>query len=115
MKKAKWRVAVQSHGDRAYIRTANRLGATMLVFLALFTGLHILADALYDALLTDTSAMADDVIIGLGDGLAYLLSFMLPVLFLRRITPPAERESMMLSPRLPRRLWAVLLAGMAVI
>lgn len=99
----------------AYRRTVNRLGLVLLVFLVLFTGLHLLADVICGTMLGNASTRMETVVIELCDSAAYLLSFMLPVALFHRLTPSAERQPMLLSPTLPKKTWLILPAGVAVI
>lgn len=100
--------------DHSYRRTTARLGLAMLFMLLLFEGLHKAADHISKSLQYQDE-IAKAVVEQLLDGAAYLLAFMLPVLLLRIITPPRERCVLPLSPRLPRRLWLILPAGLSVI
>ena len=101
--------------DAGYRRTAARIGMTMLIMLVLFYGLNFVADLVFEMLPIHTDAVSEAVASELLDSAAYLLSFMLPVLFLRILTPAHERAVMPLSPKLPRRLWPRLLASLSVI
>ncbi len=105
----------QGEKDAAYRRATARVGTTMLIMLALFYGLNGVADWLSEVLLIRADAVTNAVVYELLDDGAYLLSFMLPVLFLRIMTPASERAIMPTSPRLPRRLWLLLPAGLAII
>ena len=100
--------------DRPYRRTTARLGLAMLFMLLLFEGLNRAADLIGKSLQYQDE-IAKAVTQQLMDGAAYLLAFLLPVLLLHIITPPRERCVLPLSPRLPRRLWLILPAGLGVI
>ena len=100
--------------DRSYRRTTVRLGLAMLFMLLLFEGLHRVAGYVGKSLQYQDE-IAKAVTEQLMDGAAYLLAFVLPVLLLHIITPPRERCVLPLSPRLPRRLWLILPAGLSVI
>lgn len=103
-----------NQNDKAYRHTTARLGFAMLLMLVLFYGLNEAVGMVGQALPYESAT--DQAVIGqLLDGAAYLLAFMLPVLFLRIITPRHERVVMPMSPRLPRRLWLLLPAGLAII
>ena len=101
--------------DLAYRRTTNRLGATLLLFLVLFSTIGLVfmpLDELGEALLPSDAAYAlEDVL----DSVEYLLSFMLPVVLFYLITPKRERLSMQLSPSMPRGTLFLILIGMAII
>lgn len=101
--------------DASYRRVTARIGITMLIMLALFYGLNELADGLCDVMLIHADATSEAVVREVLDSAAYLLSFMLPVLFLRMMTPISERVVMPTSPKLPPRLWLLLPAGLAII
>jgi membrane protease YdiL (CAAX protease family) len=109
------RPIAQDDRAREYRRTTGRIGVTMLVFLALFSGLHYVSDWIAEALLLFMSPKPYAVAVELIDMAAYLLSFMLPVLVYRLLSPKEGRIPMALSPRLPRRLWLVLPAALAVV
>ena len=101
--------------DASYRRTTTRIGVAMLIMLAFFYGVNPMVDFLSDVLLLRVNAEMRSVIRELVDSAAYLLSFMLPALFLRMMTPANERTIMPTSPKLPQRLWLLLPAGLAVI
>lgn len=101
--------------DASYRRATTRIALTMLVMLTLFYGLNWTADLLCDVMLLHADAVSEAVAREMFDSAAYLLSFMLPVLFLRMMTPVSERTTMPTSPKLPRRLWLLLPAGLAII
>lgn len=105
----------QATNDASYRRTVTRIGITMLIMLVLFYGLNWATDLVCHAMLIHVDAVSNAVVRELFDSAAYLLSFMLPVLFLRMMTPVPERGIMPLSPKLPRRMWPRLLAGLAMI
>lgn len=108
------RSRMMAEQDRPYRRTTARLGLVMLFMLLLFYGLNEAAGRIA-GVLQYNSEITEAVVERLLEGAAYLLSFMLPVLLLRLITPPSERCVMPLAPRLPRRLWLLLPAGLGVI
>lgn len=101
--------------DISYRRTTMRLGLTMLIMLVLFYATDWIADVVCDIMLFHADIATDAVVRELLDSAAYLLSFMLPVLFLRIMTPASERGVLPMSPRLSRRLWLLLPAGLSVI
>ena len=98
-----------------YRRTTGRLGVIMLVFLALFSGLGYVGDLLLVVIFPHTTGKSFTVVIELINMTVYLLSFMLPVLVYRLLSPRRERIPMMLEPRLPRHLWLVLPAAIALV
>lgn len=106
--------AAEQRPDADYRRTTNRLGATMLIFFALFFLLSFLADAVSDILTPGLDRVSKTVVEELCDGVAYALSFVLPLLLLRRITPREQRLPLPLSPTLPRRPWLWIPAGVAI-
>ena len=98
-----------------YRRTTGRLGVIMLVFLALFSGLGYVGDLLLVVIFPYTTGKSFTVISELIDMTVYLLSFMLPVLVYRLLSPRRERIPMMLEASLPRSLWLVLPAAIALV
>ncbi len=108
------RAPLATEADRAYRKTTNRLGVTLVLFLLLFSYLGIVfvpIEAMAAIhLRPDAAAAVSDVC----DSLSYLLSFMLPAILFHLITPKQERIPMMLSPRMPRgTVWLVLI-GMLI-
>jgi membrane protease YdiL (CAAX protease family) len=107
-------MATDDH-TRNYRRTTGRIGVTMLVFLALFTVLNELSMLATDGLFLLLDGRSYTIAVELIDMAAYLLSFMLPVLVYRLLSPKEGRIPMALSPSLPRRLWLVLPAALAMV
>ena len=108
------RILTQDERSAEYRRTTGRIGVAMLVFLALFSVLHSLGDMIAPALFLRLSAKSYAVVTELISMVAYLLSFMLPVLVYRLLSPKEARIPMALSPTLPRRLWLVIPAALAI-
>lgn len=108
------RPMIQDEHSRVYRRTTGRIGIAMLVFLALFSGSSLVSALISEALFPHVSAKAYTVVAELLDMAAYLLSFMLPVLVYRLLSPREGRIPMALSPRIPRRLWLVIPAALAI-
>lgn len=99
----------------AYRRTTMRLGAAMLMFLALFNGLDLVLYplfAIFEAMLTDKAMI---VAMSIYDMLIYALAFMLPVLFYRLITPKGERIPLPMDTTAPRKLMLLVPAALAVV
>lgn len=101
--------------SQAYRRTTGLIGVTMLVFLALFTSLHYVSGILAEYLFLRMGGKSYTVVTEIVDMVVYLLSFMLPVLIYRLLSPRKGRLPMALSPHLPRRLWLVLPAALAMV
>ncbi len=101
--------------DGQYRCVTNRLGAALLLFLALFFGLDLAAETICDSALARLDETTATVVGELCDSTAYLLSFMLPVFFFHIMTPSEQRQTMLLEPKLPRQLYLILPAGIAVI
>ncbi len=101
---------------RAYRRESARMGLTMLVFLLLFEGLPLMFTPVQTWLILKASDPSIRVILrDVCDMIVYSLSFFLPVLFHRLITPRRERVPLPLSPSLPHRVGLVIPAAMAII
>ena len=99
----------------SYRRTTVRLGAAMLMFLALFNGLDLVLYPLYAAFEATLTGKAMTVAASIYDMLIYALAFMLPVLFYRLITPKGERIPLPLDTTAPRKLILLVPAALAVI
>lgn len=108
------RTVISDKRSLEYRQTTGRIGVAMLVFLALFAGLTFVADLLAEILFFRLSMKSYIVTTELIDMTAYLLSFMLPVLVYRLLSPKERRIPMALSPRLPRKLWLIIPAALAI-
>ena len=107
--------AAEQTPDTNYRRTTNRLGATLLIFFALFVLLSAFGDAMSDWLTVGLNHVSATVVEELCQGVAYALSFVLPLLLLRRMTPKEQRQPLPLSPTLPRSPWLWIPAGVAIV
>ncbi len=101
--------------DAAYRAVTVRLGIALLTFLGLFIGLDALSSLVTGWLPDGISYAARYTAEELCDCVAYLLSFMLPVLVYDRMTPREASLAMPLSPKLPHRAPMIILASVAVI
>lgn len=101
--------------DADFRKTSRRLGIALVAFFALFSALNLLSDALGRMLSPLLDEPMKTVVLELLDSVAYALAFLLPLWLLHSITPKDLDVPLSLSPRLPRRLYLLLPAGMAVI
>lgn len=104
-----------SEGERAYRRTTGRLGASLL----LAVGLHLGLAELFSLLVSPTPPFRGTVwaalVPELLDMLVRVLSFLLPALFYRLITPAREQSPLLLEPKLPRKTALIITACLAII
>lgn len=109
------RAIIQDEKTKEYRQATGRIGVTMLVFWAMFTVFGYISSLIAEVLLHYTDEKSYTVIAELVDMAAYLLSFMLPVLVYRLLSPKGPRIPMALEPRLPRKLWLILPAALAMV
>ena len=104
--------------ERYYRKTMQAIGCTMLIFLlilnvfsVLYLGFTLLLEMLGVSQVTGT------VLMQLFYGAGYLMSFMLPVLFLRWMLKMKDVvcRPMYFAPRLNRHLPLILMAGIAIV
>jgi membrane protease YdiL (CAAX protease family) len=98
-----------------YRQTSKRLGWVLVLFSALFLGLELATEGFSDALPKNMTWDAELLVIGLVEGLSYLISFLIPAGLLLRLTPRGERFPLLLEVHWPRRVYLILPAGLAVI
>ncbi len=99
----------------SYRRTTLRLGAAMLIFLALFNGLDLVLYPLFAIFEATLTGKAMIVAMSIYDMLIYALAFMLPVLFYRLITPKGERIPLPMDTTAPSKLILLIPAALAVV
>lgn len=99
----------------SYRRTTMRIGAAMLMFIALFTGLDLVLYPVYGAMELLLQGKALIIASHIYEMLIYALAFMLPVLFYRLITPKSERIPLPLDTFAPRKLLLLIPAAIAII
>ncbi|MBQ7318874.1 MAG: CPBP family intramembrane metalloprotease [Clostridia bacterium] len=101
--------------DAAYCRMTNRLGAALLIFLALFSTLSVLTSPI---VLWANNVLPHEVAYTVEDllgSLRYFVSFATPVVLFRFLAKKEDRVPIKLTPVLPRHTPLLLLAGIAVI
>lgn len=104
--------------DRLYRRTMLRLGAALLVFLVLFRVMGPFLRGVCWLLGYRAEKVSETISVTvseLQDGMAYLLSFMLPVLVWRWMTPRTERQPMPFAPTVPRTVPLIIPAAVAIV
>ena len=99
----------------AYRRTTGRLGIAMLLFMMLFSGLDYVLFPILGLIDLLPQGTAQDVGYEIYAMLVYALSFMLPVLLCRLITPKQERAPLPLGAVAPRKLGLLIPAAIAVV
>jgi hypothetical protein len=70
-----------------YRQTTKRLGWALVLFSALFFGLELTTEVLLDALPKNMTWDAESLVVGLVEGLSYLISFLIPTGLLLCLTP----------------------------
>ena len=109
------RVLHLSEQERAYRRTTNRLGAALLLLVGLHLGLDMLLSPLLDHFSPFWGSTQATLAREFTDMAIRVLSFLLPALFYRLITPTFERSPLLLEPKLPRRTALIVPACLAII
>ena len=109
------RTSYLSEDERAYRRTTNRLGAALLLAVGLHLGLAELLMPPVSVLLPLQGTAWAALVPELLDMLVRVLSFLLPALFYRLITPASERFPLLLEPKLPRKTALIVPSCLAII
>lgn len=98
-----------------YLNTTRKLGVTMLSFLLIYSGCTFFRTPIYTLIYFGMGEDAGRILGQLFDMLFYALSFMLPVLVYRWMTPRRKRIPMPLSSTVPPKIGLVIPAAIAVI
>ena len=103
------------YAEKQYRSVINRLGGTMLLFLAISNILGMIGLGLGMIWETYLNEIAAEIVTDITDGVVYILSFTLPVFSFQLMSRGRSYEPMKLSPRLPKETFAYVFGGMAVI
>lgn len=98
-----------------YLNTTRKLGVAMLSFLLIYTGSTYLRTPAYAFFYLYMGETAGRVLGQLVDMLFYALSFVMPVLIFRWITPRRARIPMPLAPNISRDVGLIVPAGVAIV
>ena len=98
-----------------YLNTTRKLGVALLSFLLIYSCYSLFRSPVYMLLYFRMGQDVGQVLIQLLDMTFYTLSFMLPVLVFRWMTPRGKRIPMPTSPLLSPRIGLVIAASVAVI
>ena len=101
--------------EKQYRSMIDRIAGALLIFIVLSNMLSLIGIGLNQLWGLYMEGIASDILSSVTEGIVYILSFMLPVCFFRLMSRNKLSEPMKLSPRLPRAVFAYVLAGMAVI
>lgn len=103
-----------SDTDRQYRSLCNRIGMALIVFYLIFNilsaGITLVQEKAYYAYSGDFV----DIVFSLANSLAYLFSFMFPVLFFKLISRKHSFPKMNLEFRLSKKLWLIIPAALGI-
>lgn len=115
LKGKRLQAAVRDSRFVTYLNTTRKLGVAMLSFLLIYSCYTFFRSPIYTLIYFGMGEVAGRILGQLFDMLFYILSFMLPVLVYRWMTPRRTRIPMPLAPTVFPKIGLVIPAAIAVI